>query len=175
MRWIVGRQIGTPDTGVDWLRRLLGGPDTSRVDWLRIDFGRGVKRGAYGRCWYPARDRAKGYRISVQVPGPFPWTIERYTKPLYRNCDGTWPKVPADCRPAGYCCDERTGREWQRLITGYGLQTIQEGIVFVGSHEVFHFLRHSRQIAGRNGENEADQFAFGQLNDFRRLSDRPPE
>ena len=29
--------------------------------------------------------------------------------------------------------------------------------MFVGAHEMFHFLRHSRQVAGRNGENEADQ------------------
>ena len=40
--------------------------------------------------------------------------------------------------------------------------------MFVGAHEMFHFLRHSRQIAGRNGENEADQFALEQLHDFRR-------
>ena len=40
--------------------------------------------------------------------------------------------------------------------------------MFVGAHEVFHIPRHSRQIAGRNGENEADQFALEQLHDFRR-------
>ena len=85
MRWIVHRQIGLNDSGVVWVRHLLASRDTSRVDWLRIDFGRGAKRGAYGRCWYPDRDRGKGYRISVQVPGPFPWTMERYTKPLYRD------------------------------------------------------------------------------------------
>jgi hypothetical protein len=175
MRWIVHRQIGLNDSGVEWVRQLLGSRDTSRVDWLRIDFGRGAKRGAYGRCWYPARDRGKGYRISVQVPGPFPWTMERYTKPLYRDRDGTWPEIPDGCRLAGYCRDDRTGREWQRLTTRYMFRTVQEGIVFVGAHEVFHFLRHSRQIAGRNGENEADQFALAQLDDFRRLPSIRPE
>jgi hypothetical protein len=169
MRWIVDRQIGVLDRGVAWVREMLANRDISRVDWLRVDFGRGGKRGAYGRCWYPARDRGKRYRISVQVPGPFPWTMERYTRPLYRNHDGTWPAVPADCRTAGYRRDERTGREWQRLLTVYMLRTMQEGIVFVGAHEVFHFLRHSRQIGGRNGENEADEFAFGQLTEFRRV------
>ena len=89
MRWIVDRQIGLNNSGVEWVRQLLASRDTSRIDWLRIDFGRGAKRGAYGRCWYPARDRGKGYRISVQVPGPFPWTMERYTKPLYRTATAT--------------------------------------------------------------------------------------
>lgn len=85
------------------------------------------------------------------MPGPFPWTMERYTKPLYRDRDGTWPEIPDGCRLAGYCRDDRTGREWQRLTTGYMFRTVQEAIVFVGAHEVFHFLRHSRQIAERTG------------------------
>ena len=107
----------------------------------------------------------------MQVPGPFPWTMERYTKPLYRDRDETWPEIPDDCRLAGYCRDDRTGREWQQLTAGYMFRPVQEGIVFVGAHEVFHFPRHSRQIAGRNGENEADQFALEQLDDFRRAAE----
>jgi hypothetical protein len=109
-----------------------------------------------------------------RIPGPFPWTMERYTRPLYRDHDGMWPEIPDGCRLAGYCRDDRTGREWHRLRTRYMLRTLQEGIVFVGVHEVFHFLRHSRQIAGRNGENEADQFAPGQLHDFRQRSSIRP-
>ena len=173
MRWIVHREICGGDAGVVWLRELLGGRDVSAVDWIRIDFGRGYKRGAYGGCWYPVRSNGKGYRISVQVPGPFPWTMRRYRKPLYRNSDGTWPALPAGCQLAGWCRDERSGREWQRLVVGYRLATVQEGIVFIGAHEVFHFLRHSRQISGRNGENEADEFALGQLSEFRRMVNRP--
>ena len=166
MRWLVDSRVGRQSSGVVWLRRLLAGRDTSRVAWLRVDFGRGGKCGACGRCWYPTTE-VRAYRISVQVPGPFPWTMERYTTPLYRSCDGSWPEIPAGCRLAGYRHDPRTGREWQRLLTGYTLQSMNEAVVFVGAHEVFHFLRHSRQIGGRNGENEADQFASGQLDEFR--------
>ena len=118
MRRIVDRQIGLNNSGVEWVRQSLASRDTSRIDWMRIDFGRGAKRGAYGRCWYPARDRGKGYRISVQVPSPFPWTMERYTKPPYRDRDETWPEIPDDCRLAGYYRDDRTGREWQQLTAG---------------------------------------------------------
>jgi hypothetical protein len=89
-------------------------------------------------------------------------------RPLYRSLDGSWPEVPAGCRLAGHRHDPRTGREWHRLLTGYTLRSMNEAVVFVGAHEVFHFLRHSRQLGGRNGENEADQFASGQLDEFRR-------
>lgn len=57
--------------------------------------------------------------MSVQVPGPFPWAMERYTKPLYRSCDGSRPDIPAGCRLAGHHQELRIGREWQRLLTGY--------------------------------------------------------
>lgn len=77
MRWLVDSRIGQQSTGVVWLRRLLEGRETSRLAWLRVDFGRGGKRGAYGRCWYPT-GKVAAYRISIQVPGPFPWTMERY-------------------------------------------------------------------------------------------------
>jgi len=173
MRWLVDCQIGQHSAGVAWLRQLLAGRDTSRLAWLRVDFGRGRKNGAYGRCWYPTV-KQRAYRISVQVPGPFPWTMRRYTKPLYRESDGTWPVPPAGCEVAGYRRDPRTGREWQRLLTFYKLFTLDEAVVFVGVHEIFHFLRHSHQVGGRNGENEADRFAKGHLEEFRRASSGPP-
>jgi hypothetical protein len=151
MRWIVHRQIGLNDSGVEWVRQLLGSRDTSRVDWLRIDFGRGAKRGAYGRCWYPARDRGKGYRISVQVPGPFPWTMERYTKPLYRDRDGTWPEIPDGCRLAGYCRDDRTGREWQRLTTRCMFRTVQEGSCSLAHMKCFTSCGTHARLPGETG------------------------
>jgi hypothetical protein len=40
----------------------------------------------------------------------------------------------------------------------------------VFAHEVFHFLNRSQQIPGRNGENEADQFAVAIEDEFRRNS-----
>jgi hypothetical protein len=169
MRWIVHRETGVGNA-VSWLRELLSSTDVSAVDWIRIDFGRGAKRSAYGRCWYLVRSSGKGYRMSVRVPGPFPWTMRRYSKPLYRNSDGTWPEVPAGCRLAGWCRDERNGNKWQRLVIGYHLATAQEAIA-VGSHEVFHFLRHSRQIPGRNRENDAGEFALAQLAEFRRMAE----
>ena len=166
MRWIIQKSIADEIApGVHLATNFLATFNTSRVDWIRIDTGRGRLAGAYGRCWYPFGD-AQGYRISVQVPGPFPYWHRRYVKPLYRRSDGSWPQVPNGCEKAGWCRDERTGREWIRLITRYEMLSRVEAVVHVLAHEVFHFLRHSRQIPGRNGENEADQFAMAAVDRF---------
>jgi len=71
------------------------------------------------------------------------------------------------CERAGWCRDERTGREWVRLITRYEMRNRVEAVVHVLAHECFHFLRHSRQLPGRNRENEADQFALAAVDRFR--------
>jgi hypothetical protein len=61
-------------------------------------------------------------------------------------------------------------RRWRRLTTEYRMETREIGLVHVFAHEVFHFLHRSRQIPGRNGENEADQFAVAIEDEFRRGS-----
>jgi hypothetical protein len=47
------------------------------------------------------------------------------------------------------------------------METREIGLVHMFAHEVFHFLHRSRQIPGRNGENEADQFAVAIEDEFR--------
>ncbi len=56
MRWIVARKVRVEAArGLEWARRFLAGFDTSRVEWVRVDQGRGRYGGVYGRCWYPTR------------------------------------------------------------------------------------------------------------------------
>lgn len=169
MRWIIEKAIRREvDPAIAWAKAFLAGFETSRVDWMRIDTGRRKCSAAYGRCWYPTG--AKGYRISVQVPGPFPYHQTRYTTPLYRDGDGNWPPVPGNCQAAGLMRDPHTGREWLRLTTQYEMRSRVEAVVHVAAHEFFHFLRHSRQIPGRNVETEADRFAVDALANFRKTA-----
>jgi hypothetical protein len=166
MRWIIEKTIAAEiEPAKTWAKMFLSSFEISRLDWIRIDTGRGTHVGAYGRCWYPTG--RKGYRISIQVPGPFPYQQTRYTTPLYRDSAGNWPDVPPDRQPAGCIRDPRSGREWLRLTTQYEMSNRVEGVVHVAAHEFFHFLRHSRQIPGRNSETEADRFAVDQLARFR--------
>ncbi len=172
MRWIIHPEVRVEVRALEFCRALLEHFDTSHFDWVRIDLGRGRISGAYGRCWYPTRKPEKGYRMSIQVPGPFPYRHLRYTKPLYQNDDGSWPPTPPWAKRAGYCEATRNGvvRRWRRLTTEYLMETRELALVHVFAHETFHFLRHSRQIPGRNGENEADRFAVEIEAEFRRGS-----
>jgi hypothetical protein len=43
-------------------------------------------------------------------------------------------------------------------------------LVFLVAHEAFHYLRKTRQVAGRHGEIEADAFALKMLEQYRARS-----
>ncbi len=166
MRWIIKLGNQTADAGLGWARWYLGRFDTSSVQWFRIDRGRGRYEGVYGRCWYPG-DGQPNYRISCQVPGPFPCQIVTRKPPMYARHDGTFPRAPRGCRRGRHVIDTRTGRQWYRVIGRTRVATIDEGIIWIVAHESFHFLRRTRQIAGRNTEIEADRLADQMLDAFR--------
>lgn len=147
-----------------WARQFVGQWNTERLDWLRIDTGRGGYHGLYGRCWYPAD--GKGYRISCQVPGPWPFNVVIRKPPLYK-VNGVWPPVPAGLTVGAHCVDHRSGREWIQLRSITKVNNLSEGIVWIVAHEGFHWLRHSRQIPGYNSENQADKYADERLAEYR--------
>lgn len=164
MRWIVARKVRVEAArGLEWARRFLAGFDTSRVEWVQVDQGRGRYGGVYGRCWYPTRKKGS-YRISCQVPGPFPATIFTRRPPRYQD-------APRELAPdefvAGVVRDGRTGRAWEQIQARTVVENLDEAVVWIVAHEAYHFLRRSRQVPGRNIEAEADRFADAQLLVFR--------
>jgi hypothetical protein len=172
-KWIIEIDKLEAATGLDWAYDFLSHYDTARLKEVRIGKGRGKACGVYGKCWYP-NERSPFYRISCQVPGPFPYMIEVRKPPVYRRDDGVWPQIPQGCREGLHRRAEVEGklREWKRVIGYTEAQTINEGIVWIMAHEMFHFLRHTRQVSGRNTEIEADNFADEQLRALRRLRAR---
>jgi hypothetical protein len=173
-RWIIELDGPVAERGLDWAHDFLSHYDTSQLAEVRIGKGRGKARGVYGRCWYPSQSSAS-YRISCQVPGPFPYRIETRRPPIYRREDGSWPSLPEGCVTGLHCkAAEVSGelREWRRVIGFTEAESVDEGIVWIVAHEMFHFLRRTRQIDGRNTEIEADSFADEQLANLRRLRTR---
>jgi hypothetical protein len=169
MRWIVDRDVAMQaGAGVTWLKEFLGGFDLSRVDWVRVDRGRMGAGGAYGRCWYP-EGRRKGFRLSLQVPGPFPHQMLVRRRPIY-VVDGVRSRelLPGEYE-GEHVLDNKGGvqKAWIRVRARVPLGSIDEAVVWVGAHEAFHFLRRSRQIPGRNGEIEADAYADGKLAEWK--------
>ncbi|MBN2506192.1 MAG: hypothetical protein JXQ71_05810 [Verrucomicrobia bacterium] len=160
---------------VRWVKTFLARFDLSSLGWLRIDFGREYKdgrgrryrkyRGVYGRCWYPSEDQPT-VRMSCQVPGPFPCDIVTRKKPVYQSDDGTWPSEARGI-PGPVMVDRRSGRRWKRVYGKTIVHDLDEAIVWIVAHEAFHWLRHTRQVPGRNTEVEADAYADRQLAAFR--------
>jgi hypothetical protein len=140
--------------------------DTSRLLWIRINHGSRNYEGVYGRCHLPTRSRPT-YRISCQLPGPFPCDIMTRKPPLYPRSDGSFARTPRGCRRTRRCFDRRTGRSWMRVIGSTRVMDLDEALVWIFSHEAYHFLRLSRQIQGRHSEIEADRYADRQLEAFR--------
>jgi hypothetical protein len=171
--WIIELDKPEAERGVDWARDFLSHYDTSQLAEIRIGKGRGKSCGVYGRCLYPSQ-RSPSYRISCQVPGPFPYRIETRQPPVYRLADGSWPPIQADCMGGLFCRAEVKGevREWRRVIGYTEAQSVDEGIVWIVAHEMFHYLRRTRQVCGRNTEIEADRFADEQLSNLLRLRAR---
>ncbi len=170
MRWIIAKELReNPEAaaaGLTWLRDFLGQYDTRRLDWVRVDLGRGRFHGEYGRCWYPTRQPKKGYRISIQVPGPFPHDRANIRlHPAYQNADGSWPALD---EPGVEYSEPITknGRTWRRRYTTVHMPSLSAAIVLVGAHEAHHFLRHSKQIPGINREAEADAFSVARMQEF---------
>ena len=89
--------------------------------------------------------------------------------PLYRNPDGTWPKVPEGHKIGDQYVVARNGRsvQWKLLYRPLELRSEDEVLVFLIAHEAFHYLRKTRQVQGRHGEIEADAFALKRLEQYR--------
>jgi hypothetical protein len=172
-KWIVEIERREVEAGLDWARDFFTHYDTSRLSSIRIGAGRGRAVGVYGRCSYPTA-QTPHYRISCQLPGPFPARIPTRQPPVYRLANGVWPPIPKGCAQGLSCRAEKDGvvREWKRVIGYTAVATRAEGLVWIVAHEAFHFLRHTRQIEGRNTEIEADRFADEQLHLLRRLRER---
>ena len=158
MEWRIDLPGTEADAALSWLQTVFEGYDTRQLEYVRI--GRGSRRyeGVYGHCEYPA-DKRTLYRISCFAPGPFPCTTVTRKPPLYPRSDGTFPRAPRGCRRGELCCDPSRGRSWYRVLGKTQLADLEHAVVWIVSHETFHFLRHSRQIPGRNNEIEADRFA----------------
>ncbi len=173
MKWKLVLGDEPADAAIRWLEAFFEQFDCAAVERLRIDRGSSRYEGVYGQCTYPTKDRPT-YRLKCSAPGPFACITVTRRSPLYRRPDGSYPRAPRGCRRGDQCYDPRTGRAWYRVLGRTHLATLDEGIVWIVSHEAFHFLRRSRQVPGRNNEIEADRFADEQLEAFRESASVTP-
>jgi len=165
MKWTTILPGNNAERSLAWMRRFLERYDTTAVESLRIDRGHQRYEGVYGNCIYPTKARST-FRINCHAPGPFPSHTVTRKRPLYCRPDGSFPRTPRGCRRGVLCYDPHTGRQWYRLRGKTQLKDLDQAIVWIVAHEAFHFLRHTRQVPGRNTEIDADAFADNQLEQF---------
>jgi hypothetical protein len=156
--------------GLRWIRERLRAYDWSKADWISVRRGRSEKYAFRGVCKMP-RDGG-GYRINCNVSGhaAYPAFQRMRVSPLYRNPDGTWPKVPEGHLVGDrYVAARSNGQsvQWKRLYRPLELGSEDEVLVFLVAHEAFHYLRKTRQVEGRHGEIGADAFALKLLEHYR--------
>jgi|SRR5215212_3004017 hypothetical protein len=178
--WKVHRDL-TDSPGLTFIQDYLSGYDFSELEWVTLKAGSwgdatypeeetyGWTNAVAGYCRYPARTRSGLYRVNSRINTRLGWPALVYQResPLYRTEVGTWPDVPDDCFTGRWYIDEKSGREWRRLIRRVWLQDEHEAIVYILAHEMFHLLRRTRQVPGKNVEIEADRYGVQVLEAYR--------
>jgi hypothetical protein len=155
--------------GLRWVREWLEAYDWAKVDWITVRRGRSERLAFRGVCRSPSK--GSGYRINCNVSrhAPYPIAYHIRVSPLYRNPDGTWPKLPEGHEVGDLYVVTRDGTsvQWKRLYRPLELRNEDEVLVLLVAHEAFHYLRKTRQVPGRHGEIEADAFALEALEQYR--------
>ncbi|MGI8540562.1 MAG: hypothetical protein ACR2N0_12445 [Rubrobacteraceae bacterium] len=162
---------GLRGDGLRWLEREFGGYDFSRVERFALRDGSTSKKkppGVWGACSYPRRGERR-YKITCSVKQPLPARIFTRQRPLYRNEDGTFPSTPRGMRRGQLFVSGRgaSERAWYRLYAATSLKDAGEAVVWIVSHEMYHYLRSTRQVEGTNNEIEADAFSDALLRSYR--------
>ena len=150
--------------------KALEACDWSKADWISVRRDRNEKYAFRGVCKAPRN--GSRYRINCNVSQHASYPIYQLMRasPLYRNPDGTWPKVPEGHLVGDrYVAARSKGQsvQWKRLYRPLELGSEAEVLVFLVAHEAFHYLRKTRQVEGRHGEIEADAFALKLLEHYR--------
>jgi len=137
---------------VAFLRGRLARFDFRHLEYFRLydRINASVTVGVWGRCKYPNRKKKLGYRIRCCV------SITRSEFPY----------------PAKWAVGTRQldAKNWEWVWREDQLRTLEEAVAWIAGHEAFHWLRHSRQIPGRNHETQANRAGFAWLDEWREIA-----
>lgn len=156
-------KIGLPESFLNWITVTLDGYDTSMVEWFKL---LPRKKQMYnGRVDHPVRVKKgsrsfkRGYRIRNSVitdHNKFP-----YTHKLEIGTE-SWED------------DDKMGY-WQYVYQQETFHNYLELLAFLCGHEIYHWLRHSKQIGGRNVETHANVFGLVMCHGWRKWIRVAPE
>jgi len=140
-----------------------------------------------GLCVYP--ERANGQRGRILVSCSMrrsPWAVGsiRSWKKEYLGVavarDGETEKTYSYLEGGGIIIVHRKRKDGRysvylrtpgRIDRIKLMEPVEDAVLYFG-HELFHFLRYTRQVPGRNTENQADGFGIDLVREFRRRKKR---
>lgn len=135
-----------------FITRQLAQFDTRQLEWIKL-LPLNRKAILHGCCTYPGRMKLRGkivergYRlrasVNVDLAPPF----------LFQH----WGRIPSNNHRQGWYSGEQT----------FVFQDLEECAVHTLAHECFHFLSHSRQLAHKNTEANANWWADQWTGEFR--------
>lgn len=141
MKWKI--EIPVTSTPKIFINRFLKNFDISELLYIRISRGDyKTCYGLYGYCRYPVIKKHRDFKSE-----------EKY------RISGMVPG-PFPCRITKKITKEPKPKQIR-------VNDIEEAFIFIVGHELFHFLRNSRQIGGVNYEWQADRFAVRLLYAYR--------
>lgn len=155
--------------------KLFSKYDLNDLLYINIDFGKSNKKynGVWGYCYAPS-PRRKQYRISCHLGIDFPHTIRICEEPLFVRIKEDNPKISKKFykRKAGVVIKDGKKHRWYRMYSKTLLNDYNEALVWIVSHEMYHYLTWTKQIIEKNNEIEADRFANKQLISFRKFVEK---
>ena len=129
-----------------FIENFLSEFDTSQLDHITISH---TKTGMFtGRCFYPSKkhNREK-YFIRIGVPTKiYPYNYKTYVGVKFTERDGVTYSRPIE--------DEMT------------VHSIEDSLMLIFGHEIYHFLRKSRQVGGKNTQSQANAYGFQMLQEY---------
>ena len=154
---------------LSWFKQRIQVYDLKYLRYVYISHGKKRFEGVYGLCRYPDF-KVPYYRISCYLPGPFPSCVISENKGMvFKDHTKGWPSEFKNKKPTSNGRIKLEGKftYWRRYLAYITLQTQDEALIWILGHEFFHFLKHSKQIAGRNYEWQADQYADSLLEEYK--------
>jgi len=161
-------QVNLSREAEQFIIAFLSQYNVDKLAYIRLRGSKGI--GNHGYCQYPISTRKynklrhirrniqprKYYHIVCNIgrDTTYPRKISQYI-----GC-----KVPQGFKgdPSGLA---RNQLDW--VYDEEEVRDINEETIWIFGHEIFHFLRKTRQVDGRNTQSQANKFGFKLLRDFK--------
>ena len=151
--------IGMSQDFLKWLTDLLAQYDTTLVEWFKL-LPLKANHMYRGQCKYPVRVQkgSRSFKSGYRIRNSIHKDVKKYPYTCTHIKKGT---ITHDLLGDKYC------NYYEYVYHEETFVDREELLAFICGHEMHHWLRHSKQIGGRNTEPAADQFGLHILQDWR--------